>query len=186
VQVIKGSVVVAGKELYNNGMPALQNEETAWKRDKNQMFSRGKFASNVVNILSVPISSEKRVTKKINERIFLIFFHDSISSNWPAINWVARPTLTIIYMQNSISVISPSPPICISIRIILWPKSVKLSSETVKSPVTQVAEVAVNNKSMNGIGVSVAGAAENDNKKVLTVMMKKKENKITRPGEKMR
>ena len=63
-----------------------------------------------------------------------------------------------------------------SARIIALPKNVKLLNGNVKSPVTQVADVAVKNKSINAIGLRRAmGKAS---KSVPPIIRMKKEKRM--------
>lgn len=80
------------------------------------------------------------------------------------------------------SVISPMPPICMSMRMIQCPNVVKLSSGMVKSPVTQVADVAVKKRSIKAIGcVRDMGKARRN---VPHKIVEKRESKSILPGEK--
>ena len=132
-------------------MPALQNDDTAWNRDKNRALAVVKSCLNAVKNSSVPINSLKNVVNIIKNIRFLIRGHDSNSSICPAINCVAMPKLINNDSRNRDIVTNPRPPIWMRIKIIICPNRVKLLNGIVKAPVTQVADVAVKKRSIRGI-----------------------------------
>jgi len=78
-------------------------------------------------------------------------------------------------------VISPNPPICTRAKIMHLPNVVNELRGIVNKPVTQVAEVAVNKRSIKDIGVvRQAGCAK---RSAPTKMVQKTEERIVRPGE---
>ena len=67
-------------------MPALQNDDTAWNKDKNTASVVAKSCLKTVKNKSVPISSLPKVAIIIKNIRFLMRGHDSNSNICPAIN----------------------------------------------------------------------------------------------------
>ena len=81
-----------------------------------------------------------------------MFFILSTSKIWLAINCVLNPISTKKDIKINDIVTKPTPPICISKKIMNLPNRVKLSIGTVSTPVTHVVEVAVKKRSIILIG----------------------------------
>ena len=145
-------------------------------------MGRVKSCRNVWKIKKAPMSSITAVRPIIKRRIFFVCFQESRSSISPAITWLESPKFTKSETTKKVSVIRPSPPICISIIMIAWPMGVKLSRGTVKSPVTQVHDVAVKRRSIKAIGCVLEKGS--DSKKVPRAMAINMEMKMVRLGEK--
>ena len=104
--------------------------------------------TNTGNNNSAPSDSTIRVNKNVNTNIRFMCLKFSISKIWPASSCVVRPIFKKSENIVNVMVITPSPPIWMSIRIIRCPMRVKLSSGTVDNPVTHVIDDETKNMSI--------------------------------------
>ena len=135
--------------MPNISNPALQNAETEWKI----LFQIPSFTPyngpNCENKITAPNSSKHKVTINIFKKslkepdnVKLLVDSFSISRSFKLMR------LPVISKNSVKSDITPSPPICIISKITPSPKPVHVEFVSfTTSPVTQEAEVAVNNAS---------------------------------------
>ena len=112
----------------------------------------------------------------------LMWVHVSNSSKRTAISCVEKPRFIKVDIRKMVKVITPRPPICVKIIIIICPKVVKFSMGTVMSPVTQVIDVAVKKRSKRLIGT--VRAAGNESAIMPRPIVTKKINMIILSGDK--
>jgi len=126
------------------------------------------------------MASQVSVVPIINFMMRLMSLMLSTSKISPAISLVVKPISTKSDRKKSNIVIRPKPPICINIKMILWPIVVKLVIGTVRSPVTVVALQVVKNRSKKLVGVAwQIGSAKSS---VPAMIVNTSAARITRPG----
>jgi hypothetical protein len=132
--------------------PALQNAETEWKMASHipdEPYSLQKTGI----ITPAPSNSMKKAvlnTKPIIRTIPPTWCAEILSCS--ILRWKSEILLPEITAMKAVTEMTPRPPICIKIRITIWPKSDQYAAVSLTiRPVTQTADVAVKKASSNDV-----------------------------------